>query len=79
MFAQNKHNYEISHPYEWGEMHGETSCLHSTNLCMCRMRKMRQDVNYILYWFSSANLILLCSYGRFSKSINPDDCGRSYT
>jgi hypothetical protein len=41
------------------------------------MRKMCQDVSNIFLSVSSVDLIALYSYGRFTKSINPDECGMS--
>ena len=40
------------------------------------MRKLCEDVSRMLHRFSSTDSVLSYSYGRFSKSIRPDECGK---
>lgn len=87
---QTRHNYEISYPYEWGERLDESSphvvsffgYRPSTTVSLTRyvrrVRELRQNVRlpFSLAPDSDPTVRLLYHrYGRFSKSIRPDEVG----
>ncbi|KAH9034187.1 SprT-like family-domain-containing protein [Lactarius pseudohatsudake] len=86
-----RHNYEISYPFEWGERLDNVPrvrCSTPTVLLtryVLRVRELRQNVESLpgpspSYWVFipfSFSIHVICRYGRFSKSIRPDEvvCG----
>lgn len=73
---QTKHNYEISYPYEWGKYLQLdivlAACLIYVACTECaQCSKMYASLTICC----DAVTNTYCRYGRFSKSIRPDECG----
>lgn len=90
-YLQTRHNYEISYPYEWGERLDETRVAESFFFGFCssttvpltryvrRVRELRQDVRFPFSLAPDSDPTIRLSYyhryGRFSRSIRPDEVG----
>ncbi|KAN0113517.1 SprT-like family domain containing protein [Russula decolorans] len=91
-----RHNYEISYPYEWGERLDETPRVAGFFFGFCssitvpltryvrRVRELRQNVRFPFSLAPDSDpsvCLLYHRYGRFSKSIRPDEvvCGACKT